>query len=160
MDQQITAVIVNRKENKLKASFYPSISKTDPQVSIKKYRSHLERMRLSFGSIHSRDPHRNLLGNGIALVRRGNRALDQSRELVEIGIGVRGARWKATVPRCPRATSHPYLDLFDDRLLGLAHADVETHTDASIIWRFPLHGSCLAEGAAIFRQDSDHADAG
>ena len=92
MDQQITAVIVNRKENKLKASFYPSISKTDPQVSIKMYRSHLERMRLSFGSVHSRDPHRNLLGNGIALVRRGNRALDQSRELVEIGIGVRGAR--------------------------------------------------------------------
>ncbi|KAF3421384.1 hypothetical protein E2986_00949 [Frieseomelitta varia] len=35
MDQQITAVIVNRKENKLKASFYPSISKTIRKCRLK-----------------------------------------------------------------------------------------------------------------------------
>lgn len=35
MDQQITAVIVNRKENKLKASFYLSISKTIHKCRLK-----------------------------------------------------------------------------------------------------------------------------
>lgn len=163
MDQQITAVIVNRKENKLKASVYSSFEKRSKswQKGIDKvYRSCLERMRLSFGSVRPCDPDRNLLGDGTALVRRGNGALDQSREFVEAGIGMCRARWKTAVPRCPRTTCYTHFNFFDDRLLGSAHANAETHTDAGAVWSFPLHGSCFVEGTSIFRQNFNHADAG
>lgn len=108
-------------------------------------------MRVSLGPVRPRDPHRDLFRDGTALVRRGDGALDKPREFSQVGIRMRRAGRKTTVPGCPRTASHSHPDLPNDRLLGPVDADAQAYTDASAVWRVPLHGGRFAEGAAVLR---------
>lgn len=73
---------------------------------------------------------------------------------------MRRTRRKTTVPWCSRAASNAYFNLFDDRLFGPTHTNVETHTYAGIIRRFSLYGSRFVERTSIFRQNFNYVDAG
>lgn len=93
MDQQITAVIVNRKENKLKVR----TTKTEENIHIidKVIRdgfimcalfSFVERVWLPLGSFRSGDPNRGLFRYGSALVCGCDSTLDKPRQLVKVRI--------------------------------------------------------------------------
>lgn len=96
MDQQITAVIVNRKENKLKVSLHFIFHNTHAQhyflffyifcLMAMLFLAFIERMWLSLGSLCPSHSHRNLLCHGTSMVCGCNSAFHKSRKFIEIGI--------------------------------------------------------------------------
>lgn len=98
MDQQITAVIVNRKENKLKASIFiifpylrPLIFCLDVYEFTRKKKKKscfviTERVWIPLRLICPCSSYINLLHNGTSLVRSGNGSFYKSRQFAQAGI--------------------------------------------------------------------------
>lgn len=93
------------------------------------------------------------------MVRRRYSIIDKPRKLFKIGIRVRCTRREAPISRRSRTKSLSYTDIFNDWLFRSAHLNAETHSYASFVWCFPLHGRCFTEGSPILRPTFDHADA-
>ena len=130
MDQQITAVIINRKEHKLKV-----FSKLTFKIRDKN--NHLppiclwnnlnlpcssqspERLWLPPGPVCGGGDAGCVLSDGPAMVRRSHRALHLPCQQPEAGVRVFGPRRAAQVPGHPRAALHGPHDLHPDGLLCL-----------------------------------------
>lgn len=77
MDQQITAVIINRKEFKLKVNI-DCLSRANGNVA-----GRLEESRLSSGSVRSVVFHSHSIPTGSAVVCRGHRSRTDPRQFIE-----------------------------------------------------------------------------
>lgn len=129
MDQQISAVIVNRKENKLKVRTAECRRRTQTGLSLTEQLDDklslavcvlvAERLWLPPGPAGGGGDAGCVLHHGPAVVRGGDRALHLPRQQSETGVGVRGAGRAAKVPGHQRAESHGLHDLRPDGLLRL-----------------------------------------
>lgn len=116
-------------------------------------------MWLSSGPLRSGDLDRDLFGDGIAVVRRCDRAVDKSRQFIEARVRMRGPGRKAPIPRSSRTASNAHPDLPHDRLFGAFDADAQAHTDAGALRRISLHGRSVTQRPPILRQNTHHANA-
>lgn len=97
MDQQITAVIINRKEYKLKVSFDHSVSDLFDLVNGCNLIFFIERMWLSLGSVRFVHSDCNLFDHGATLVCCGNRISYDPRQFTQSGIGNISARRESSI---------------------------------------------------------------
>lgn len=103
MDQQITAVIINRKEHKLKVhikhqtcvSQYPCFILPSFEIVFNAQFllkiKFVERMWLPFGLVHSRHFNSTMFSDGHSMVCCSDRFIHESCELIENGIRIRSS---------------------------------------------------------------------
>lgn len=106
-------------------------------------------MRVSSRPLCLSDSDRDMLGDGTSMVRRSDSPFHKSRELIEVGIGVRRAGREATVFRCSRAESYSHTDFPNDRMLGALNTDAEEYTYAGAVRCLPVHGCRVAERSSV-----------
>lgn len=105
MDQQITAVIINRKEHKLLVCIFFKVAFTEDVCvclcwscvcdQYVLYFLHTERLRVPFGSSDGWSDASRMFYNGVALVCRSNRPVNFPRQQPEAGVW-KLRPWRAT----------------------------------------------------------------
>lgn len=130
MDQQITAVIINRKEHKLKVKPFPALGFVVTLLYLTGSLAHSERLWLPPGSLHGGAYAGRVLCNGLALVCSGHRPLHHPRQQSEAGVGVFGSRGAAQVSGNQRAAIHRPHDLHPYGLLSLHDVGAEGQSES------------------------------
>lgn len=112
MDQQITAVIINRKEHKLKVGcVLRPLYQSCLNLWCWRLSFPAERLRVSPGPSGGGGDARRVFYYGLALVRRRHCPLHLSRQQPEGGVGMLGTRRAAQIPGHPWAEGHRTDDL-------------------------------------------------
>lgn len=159
MDQQITAVIINRKEHKLKVwlpmTIYTSYWRkslifTNYSLSI------AERMWLPLGFICASHFDFPLLNHGHSMVCCRNCTLNESCQLVKNGIRV-GSSWRETpVFGCPWTANDAHWNFPYDWAISNNDTTTEKYSDARSLRCLPLHGFRFLEGNAVLWQNFNY----
>lgn len=141
MDQQITAVIINRKEHKLKASRSPvknTLNECVQGIEIGFVRVRAERLRLPLGLVRAGDSDLRVLGDGHSMVRSGHGPFHEPRQLTQDGVRVGGAGREASVPGRAGAARDAHRHLPHDRTVGADDSHAEAYPHARALRCLPL----------------------
>lgn len=153
MDQQITAVIVNRKENKLKkgCGYHLDLFVLAILIQI------CSVMGLPWSVINQFFGLISLYSKPSSFQVCGRHCAEhQSCQFTKVGVGDSCSGRETPVPRRTRAACDAYFDFPDDRPISPLDSPALAHSHASAVWRFPLHGRQLPKGSAVLRPPVDH----
>ena len=144
MDQQITVVIVNRKEHLLKVRLVLYVRKNGKhfnQISIDLIFA--ERWRLPFGPFDCGYHDHSLFSFGNAMGRGINRTFFESRQIFNLRV-LKCCTWrKASIFGNTRTKSYAYCRFYSHWPFRVHGSDVDLCTNARPFWPFPLHGRIL-----------------
>lgn len=157
MDQQITAVIINRKEHKLKVTLIYVIVILRAVSRLKM--SFTERLWISFGPVYTGNISDGLFRVGNPLVRGCYSPLHEPRQFSQNGVRMRSSWRETQISRCKRAESYPHPHICPHWLVRDTDISSEAYSDAGPIRGFPVHGLCLTKRNAILRSNSHYAHA-
>lgn len=133
MDQQITAVIVNRKENKLKVYLKGLFLLLTKIIST-------ERMRLSSRFIYIVHFDRDLFSIWFALVCGGHRLVNNPCEFVANGFTNSGTRGSSQFSRYSRTTCHANWNFRSMWFVYIFYTRSSMHSYGSSLWSIFIHG--------------------
>lgn len=137
MDQQITAVIINRKEHKLVVgNQFAPIRQLPPEAGglMASCPCHAEGLRLPPGPADGRGDACGVLHHGAAVVCRSHGSVHQSRQQPEAGVGELGPGRAATFPGHQRAEVDGPGHLLAHGLLCVHYRSPAGLSDAAPLW--------------------------